>query len=84
MPPTREAGGNTGDEAQPAASAEKTWELRLYVTGRSPACVRALANLEREAAGIVFEDTASALFGVEGLRVTDAQAGPGGVLEVWA
>jgi transposase len=32
----------------------------------------------------VFEDTASALFGVEGLRVTDAQAGPGGVLEVWA
>ena len=47
MPPTREAGGNTGDEAQPAASAEETWELRLYVTGRSPACVRALANLER-------------------------------------
>jgi transposase len=32
----------------------------------------------------VFEDTASALFGMEGLRVTDAQAGPGGVLEVWA
>jgi hypothetical protein len=32
----------------------------------------------------VFEDTASALFGVEGLRVTDAQAGPDGVLEVWA
>jgi len=38
----------------------------------------------QEAAGIVFEDTASALFGVEGLRVTDVQAGPGGVLEVWA
>ena len=34
--------------------------------------------------GIVFEDTASALFGVEGLRVTDAHAGPDGVLEVWA
>ncbi len=32
----------------------------------------------------MFEDTASALFGVEGLRVTDAQAGPDGVLEVWA
>jgi transposase len=32
----------------------------------------------------VFHDTASALFGVEGLRVTDAQAGPGGALEVWA
>ena len=32
----------------------------------------------------MFEDTASALFGVEGLRVTDVQAGPGGALEVWA
>jgi transposase len=32
----------------------------------------------------VFQDTASALSGVEGLRVTDAQAGPGGALEVWA
>ena len=32
----------------------------------------------------MFEDTASALFGVEGLRVTDAQAGPDGALEVWA
>ncbi len=50
MTPPREAGGNTGDEAQPAASAEETWELRLYVTGRSPACVRALANLERACA----------------------------------
>jgi hypothetical protein len=38
----------------------------------------------QEAAGIVFKDAASALFGVEGLRVTDVQAGPGGVLEVWA
>jgi transposase len=32
----------------------------------------------------VFQDTASALFGVEGLRVTDVQAGPGGALEVRA
>jgi len=31
----------------------------------------------------VFEDTASALFGAEDLRVTDVQAGPGGALEVW-
>ena len=31
----------------------------------------------------MFQDTASALFGVEGLRVTGAQAGPGGALEVW-
>ena len=38
----------------------------------------------QEAAGIVSEDTASALFGVEGLRVTDVQAGPGGALEVRA
>ena len=43
----REAGGNSGDEAQPAPSAEETWELHLYVIGHSPACVRALANLER-------------------------------------
>jgi circadian clock protein KaiB len=45
----REAGG-TGDEAQPAASAEETWELHLYVTGHSPMGVRALANLERACA----------------------------------
>jgi transposase len=32
----------------------------------------------------VFEDTASVLFGVEGLQVIDAQAGPGGTVEVWA
>jgi transposase len=32
----------------------------------------------------VFHDTASVLFGVEGLQVTDAQAGPDGTLEVWA
>jgi transposase len=32
----------------------------------------------------VFKDTASVLFGVDGLQVTDAGAGPGGALEVWA
>jgi transposase len=32
----------------------------------------------------VFQDTASALFGVAGLQVTDVQAGPGGAVEVWA
>jgi transposase len=32
----------------------------------------------------VFEDTASALFGVEGLQVTDVEAGPDGGIEVWA
>ena len=45
-----EAGRNTGDEAQPAASAEETWELYLYVIGHSPAGVRALANLQRACA----------------------------------
>ena len=39
--------GGTDDAAQPAASAEDTWLLRLYVTDRSPMCVRALANLQR-------------------------------------
>ena len=38
----------------------------------------------QKAAGIVFQDTASVLFGVEGLQVTDVQAGPDGTLEVWA
>ena len=32
----------------------------------------------------MFHDTASALFGVAGLRVTDADPGPGGAVEVWA
>ena len=32
----------------------------------------------------MFYDTASALFGVAGLRVTDVEAGPDGVVEVWA
>jgi circadian clock protein KaiB len=50
MTPPRDAGGDTGDAAPPAASAEEAWELRLYVTGRTPACVRALANLQRACA----------------------------------
>lgn len=32
----------------------------------------------------MFHDTASALFGVAGLRVTDADPGPDGAVEVWA
>jgi transposase len=32
----------------------------------------------------VFEDTASVLFGIEGLRVTDAEPGPDGTVTVWA
>jgi transposase len=32
----------------------------------------------------VFEDTASVLFGVDGLRVTDAEADPDGTVTVWA
>jgi hypothetical protein len=31
----------------------------------------------------VFQDAASALFGVEGLRVADVAAGPDGAVEVW-
>ena len=47
MTAPRDAGGDTNDAASPAAFAEETWELRLYVTGRTPMCVRALANLQR-------------------------------------
>ena len=50
MTPPRDAGGDTDDAAPPAASAEETWELRLYVTGRTPTCVRAVANLQRACA----------------------------------
>lgn len=38
----------------------------------------------QKATGIVFEDTASVLFGLDGLRVTDAEAGPDGTVTVWA
>jgi circadian clock protein KaiB len=34
-------------QAPPAAAAGETWELRLYVIGRSPKCVRAITNLQR-------------------------------------
>lgn len=30
-----------------AAEAEQTWDLRLYVTDRSPKCLRAIENLRR-------------------------------------
>jgi len=50
MTPPREAGAGTGGAARQAASAEQTWELRLYVTDRTPTCVRALANLQRACA----------------------------------
>jgi hypothetical protein len=39
---------------------------------------------DQEAAGIAFYDAASALFGVAGLRVTDAGTGPGDMVEVRA
>jgi circadian clock protein KaiB len=29
------------------AAAEQAWDLRLYVTGRSPKCLRAVENLQR-------------------------------------
>ena len=45
MTPQRDAGGNTNDAAQPAAFPGETWELRLYVTGRSPKCLQAIENL---------------------------------------
>jgi len=32
----------------------------------------------------VFEDTASVLFGMDGLRITDAEPGPDGAVTVWA
>lgn len=37
----------------------------------------------QKAAGIAVQDTASVLFGVEGLQVIDAQAGPDGTITVW-
>src|SRR5262249_27105505 len=39
---------------------------------------------DQKAAGIMFQDTASLLFGVAGLQVTDADEGADGTLEVWA
>lgn len=45
MTPPRDAGGHTDDRAHPAAPPEEIWELRLYVTGRSPKCLQAIENL---------------------------------------
>ena len=35
------------DGAGAVAEAEQFWDLRLYVTGRSPKCLRAIENLRR-------------------------------------
>ncbi len=43
----RDTGGYSAGRPWPAESPEETWQLRLYVTGHSPTCVRALANLQR-------------------------------------
>ena len=40
---TRARNADTGAKAP--APASETWELRLYVTGRSPSCLRAIENL---------------------------------------
>ena len=40
---TRARNADAGAEAP--APAGETWELRLYVTGRSPGCLRAIENL---------------------------------------
>ena len=46
---------NADAGAKTPASTSETWELRLYVTGRSPSCLRAIENLrlacERHLAG---------------------------------
>ena len=34
-------------DAGAVAEAEQFWDLRLYVTGRSPKCLRAIENLRR-------------------------------------
>jgi circadian clock protein KaiB len=44
---TGDTGDHAADVAQPAESLEEAWQLRLYVTGGSPKCVRALTNLRR-------------------------------------
>ena len=36
---------NTDTGAKTPAPTSETWELRLYVTGRSPSCLRAIENL---------------------------------------
>ncbi len=41
---------DTNDAVLPAAYPKETWKLRLYVTGRTPMCIRALADLQRACA----------------------------------
>ena len=36
---------NADAGAETPASTSETWKLRLYVTGRSPSCLRAIENL---------------------------------------
>jgi circadian clock protein KaiB len=35
------------DSTRTGADSGETWDLRLYVTGRSPKCLRAIENLRR-------------------------------------
>ena len=35
------------DDDSTGADSDETWDLRLYVTGRSPKCLRATENLRR-------------------------------------
>lgn len=35
------------DRTSTVAGSEEVWDLRLYVTGRSPKCLRAIENLRR-------------------------------------
>ncbi len=37
----------TDDQAGADAAPGESWDLRLYVTGRSPKCLRAIENLRR-------------------------------------
>ncbi|HUK70229.1 MAG TPA: circadian clock KaiB family protein [Streptosporangiaceae bacterium] len=36
-----------GNGTETVADSDGTWDLRLYVTGRSPKCLRAIENLRR-------------------------------------
>jgi hypothetical protein len=61
---------------------------RDAMSGQEPAAPAIVGSSDRlkdqqKAAGIVLEDTASALFGVQGLQVTDVEAAPDGGIEVW-
>jgi hypothetical protein len=62
--------------------------VRRAAVIREPAASAILAlpqvHDHQKAAGIVVQDTASVLFGVEGLQVIDAGPGVEGTVEVWA